>query len=206
MAVCVPRQACPSGNCRATAGAQNAASNSCRRQSVLALQSEHGRITSPPMTAEGAFLMSQTCLPHMPPGDAAIIHISSTRAHQVPLRLLLLLLGCCHVIGSLDGTLLMPGTQQGRVRRGPMQHHGANCAPPRLVPQSEAHTEAYAAAKSGMLGLTHAQAISLAHKVRCGWERSAGCAEVQSARPGGRSKHLSCRDCVPRGSGNLGTR
>lgn len=74
----------------------------------------------------GAFLMTQTCLPHMPPGDAAIIHISSTRAHQ-----------------------------------------------------SEAHTEAYAAAKAGVLGLTHAQAISLAHKVRVnavlpGWIDTSG--------------------------------
>ncbi|PRW57640.1 oxidoreductase isoform A [Chlorella sorokiniana] len=74
----------------------------------------------------GAFLMSQACLPHMPPGDAAIVHISSTRAHQ-----------------------------------------------------SEAHTEAYAAAKAGLLGLTHAQAISLPHRVRVnvvlpGWIDSSG--------------------------------
>lgn len=61
----------------------------------------------------GAFLMSQTVVPHMVAGEAAIIHVSSTRAHQ-----------------------------------------------------SEPHTEAYAAAKAGLLGLTHAQAVSLAHKVR----------------------------------------
>jgi NAD(P)-dependent dehydrogenase (short-subunit alcohol dehydrogenase family) len=30
----------------------------------------------------GAFLMSHAVLPHMPPGDAAILHISSSRAHQ----------------------------------------------------------------------------------------------------------------------------
>ncbi len=51
----------------------------------------------------GAFVMTQTLLPHLAHG-ASIIHISSTRALQ-----------------------------------------------------SEAHTEAYAAAKAGLLGLTHAQ-------------------------------------------------
>lgn len=74
----------------------------------------------------GAFLMSQACIPHMPAGDAAIIHISSTRARQ-----------------------------------------------------SEPHSEAYAAAKAGMLGLAHAQAASLAHKVRVnavlpGWIDTSG--------------------------------
>ncbi len=49
----------------------------------------------------------------------------------------------------------------------------ADCAvstPSCPAPQSEPHTEAYAAAKAGMLGMTHAQAISLAHKVRCVWK------------------------------------
>ncbi len=41
------------------------------------------------------------------------------------------------------------------------------CRPhPSICLQSEPHTEAYAAAKAGLLGLTHAQAVSLAHKVR----------------------------------------
>jgi NAD(P)-dependent dehydrogenase (short-subunit alcohol dehydrogenase family) len=35
--------------------------------------------------------------------------------------------------------------------------------------QSEPHTEAYAASKAGLLGLTHAQAISLAGKARVSW-------------------------------------
>lgn len=30
----------------------------------------------------GAFALSQFVVPHMPPGDASIVHISSTRAHQ----------------------------------------------------------------------------------------------------------------------------
>lgn len=34
--------------------------------------------------------------------------------------------------------------------------------------QSEPHSEAYAAAKAGLLGLTHAQAASLAGKARVG--------------------------------------
>lgn len=112
------------GDCRgATCRKQQLPSPEC----VLALQPAHGRTTSLPVTAAGAFLMTQTCLPHMPPGDAAIIHISSTRAHQVPLRLWLLLLGFCHVVGSLDGTLLTPETQQGLFCRGPTQPYCANC-------------------------------------------------------------------------------
>ncbi|KAL4432571.1 hypothetical protein ABPG77_000508 [Micractinium sp. CCAP 211/92] len=74
----------------------------------------------------GAYMMSQAVAPLMPAGDASIIHVSSTRAHQ-----------------------------------------------------SEPHTEAYAAAKAGLLGLTHAQAVSLAHKVRVncvlpGWIDTSG--------------------------------
>ncbi|PSC74545.1 oxidoreductase isoform B [Micractinium conductrix] len=74
----------------------------------------------------GAFLMSLNVLPHMPAGQAAIVHVSATRAHQ-----------------------------------------------------SEPHTEAYAAAKAGLLGLAHAQAVSLARKVRVntvlpGWIDTSG--------------------------------
>lgn len=50
---------------------------------------------------------------------------------------------------------------------------------PRHPPQSEPGTEAYAAAKAGLLGLTHAQAVSQAHKVRVnavlpGWIDTSG--------------------------------
>ncbi|EFN55527.1 hypothetical protein CHLNCDRAFT_133961 [Chlorella variabilis] len=91
----------------------------------------------------GAFLMSQAVLPHMPAGDAAIIHISSTRAHQ-----------------------------------------------------SEPHSEAYAAAKAGMLGLTHAQAVSLAHRVRVnavlpGWIDTSG--EPASITPADHAWHPAGR-------------
>lgn len=53
------------------------------------------------------------------------------------------------------------------MRRGlllPLWYISRPCRPPCL--QSEPHTEAYAAAKAGLLGLAHAQAVSLAHKVR----------------------------------------
>lgn len=74
----------------------------------------------------GAFLLSEVLAPMMPPGDASIIHITSTRAHQ-----------------------------------------------------SEPHCEGYAAAKAGLVGLTHAQAASLAGtaRVNCiclGWIDTSG--------------------------------
>lgn len=91
----------------------------------------------------GAYMMSQAVAPHMPPGDASIIHVSSTRAHQ-----------------------------------------------------SEPHTEAYAAAKAGLLGLAHAQAVSLAHKVRVncvlpGWIDTSG--DPSSLTHADHAWHLSGR-------------
>ncbi|KAL4436841.1 hypothetical protein ABPG75_003980 [Micractinium tetrahymenae] len=91
----------------------------------------------------GAYMMSQAVIPHMPAGDASIIHVSSTRAHQ-----------------------------------------------------SEPHTEAYAAAKAGLLGLAHAQAVSLAHKVRVncvlpGWIDTS--ADPGSITPADHAWHLAGR-------------
>ncbi|KIZ01180.1 short-chain dehydrogenase/reductase SDR [Monoraphidium neglectum] len=80
-----------------------------------------------------AFLLTEVLAPLMPPGDASVIHISSTRALQ-----------------------------------------------------SEPNSEGYGAAKAGLVGLTHAQAASLAGvaRVNCvcpGWIDTSG--DAASLRP-----------------------
>lgn len=74
----------------------------------------------------GAFLMTEACLPHMPHGDASVVHISSVRAHF-----------------------------------------------------SEPNSEGYGSTKAGLIGLTRAQAVSLAKHVRVntilpGWIDTSG--------------------------------
>jgi NAD(P)-dependent dehydrogenase (short-subunit alcohol dehydrogenase family) len=77
------------------------------------LLSPHSQLLPLPLHPSGPYLLSLALQDRMPPGRAAIIHISSTRALQ-----------------------------------------------------SEPGCEAYAASKAGLLGLAHAQAASLAGRVR----------------------------------------
>lgn len=70
---------------------------------------------------------------------------------------------CCCAWFLLFARPPAPGVPHFRCRPAP-----APCPSRPIVPalQSEPNTEAYAAAKAGLLGLAHAQAISLAQRVR----------------------------------------
>lgn len=92
----------------------------------------------------GAFLLSEALLPHMTPGKSSIIHMSSIRARQ-----------------SEPHTEVHAAANPGIGKQCCCK---AVCLA--LVPNRLHCMQAYAAAKAGLVGLTHAQAVTLANKVR----------------------------------------
>ena len=98
----------------------------------------------------GAFLLSEALLPHMPPGKSSIIHMSSIRARQ-----------------SEPNTEVHVQQQQASVRlKHFAKYNHGTASVLTTVPIRMCCMQAYGAAKAGLVGLTHAQAVTLANKVR----------------------------------------